>query len=180
MHPLPCSTGHGLQGLLHPLMESTMPAKATASAVIRAGPFMFVSFSFRRCLSVARLESLLQLAAGGRTETRMKKLYSTFRPDEPPPNGAGNPQVIAGDPKYPRHPVGQPELVREPSPQLPPGPEAEPIACCLPFQRSRRVNSLLLAGHDLGRHQPDVIHVRGAPDVNDLGHIAQSSDRRRP
>jgi hypothetical protein len=29
-------------------MESTIPAKPIASAAIRAGPFMFVSFSFRQ------------------------------------------------------------------------------------------------------------------------------------
>jgi hypothetical protein len=33
-----------------------MPAIATASAEIRAGRFMFLSFSFRSCLCFARLE----------------------------------------------------------------------------------------------------------------------------
>ena len=33
--------------------------------------------------------------------------------------------------------------------------------------------SRLLAGHDLRRHQPDVIHVRGAANIDHLGHIAE-------
>src|SRR3569833_1977611 len=34
-------------------MESTMPANATVSAVIRAGPFMSLFFSFRSCVAIA-------------------------------------------------------------------------------------------------------------------------------
>jgi len=34
-------------------MESNMPARATVSAVIRAGPFMFLFFSFRSCDAIA-------------------------------------------------------------------------------------------------------------------------------
>src|SRR5271157_32152 len=63
-------------------MESTMPAKATASAVFRAGPFMFVSFSFRSRLSFARLEFLGNWPRAGGSETRMEKLYSRCRPNE--------------------------------------------------------------------------------------------------
>jgi hypothetical protein len=46
-------------------MESTMPASTTASAVNRAGPFMFFFFSFRTCHHGARLE-IQKLSGRGR------------------------------------------------------------------------------------------------------------------
>src|ERR1035437_6414247 len=59
-------------------MESTMPARVTANAVIRAGPFIFVSFSFRRVPIGCAPGICCNWPRAGVTETRIEKLYSCF------------------------------------------------------------------------------------------------------
>src|SRR5271165_3706046 len=67
-------------------MESTMPAKATASAVKRAGPLIFVSFSFRLRFESALLE-IFRWPRAEVSETRWKNCTPASRPDEPLPDG---------------------------------------------------------------------------------------------
>jgi hypothetical protein len=59
-------------------MEITIPAKATASAVIRAGPFIFVSFSFRLVPIDAHALILMKLAAAGRFRNQDERILLLF------------------------------------------------------------------------------------------------------
>jgi len=83
--------------------------------------------------------------------------------------------TIAGIPKYPRlarlastnsmRPVS---LISYSA-----SPEANRDSLPPPNEEKRPRNCLLLARNNPGGHQTDVIHARGAPNINDLRHIAE-------
>jgi len=56
-----------------------MPAIATASTVVRAGPFMIVSFSFRASFERCSWNPL-KLAAGGSLRSQVEKIVLLFAP----------------------------------------------------------------------------------------------------
>ena len=106
--PLPCSTGRGLQAGCTRSWKAPCRSKSTASAQKRAGPFMFVSFSFRLGPAGRAWNTLAAGRGRERTETRAKKLYSSSRPDQVSPDTAsltGPPESSASstrcDPRWP-------------------------------------------------------------------------------
>src|ERR1700677_4662493 len=70
-------------------METTMPAKPTANAQVRADRFMFLSFSFRPRLFL-RSSNLVQLAADGSFRNQDYALNTCRRPEFASRDEAGN------------------------------------------------------------------------------------------
>jgi len=124
------------------------PRQPRAPKYVRLHSCSYPSPSGKR-LIVATWNLLVQLTAGGGTAARMKNepLFSTRI------NCLQAGLAIAALSGYP-NPIQTPPASRN--------------------STANRRQLLLLAGDNLRRHQPDVIHVRCMANINHLGHIAKS------